>query len=198
MLDAVDAAKKSHDSGLAVDTLESLASHVRYSWGPGKIYPNQCFGSRSGILCFLTLWSGSGIFVFSGSRIPNPCFWELNNNSLALKCFNKCLPVHVFYLSQHRHMCHNFQYFWQYFEFFGEMYSLALHVVEMYTCLDPPKWCPSDGSWSTKPAVNHWYIHEFLVQVEALHKYLLEMRLEEILGREVLEVMTDPQARHQT
>jgi hypothetical protein len=30
LLDAVDAAKKSHDSGLAVDTLESLASQVRY------------------------------------------------------------------------------------------------------------------------------------------------------------------------
>jgi hypothetical protein len=38
-------------------------------------------------------------------------------------------------------------------------------------------------------------IQEFLLQVEALHKYLLEMRLEEILGREVLEVMTDPQAQ---
>lgn len=31
-------------------------------------------------------------------------------------------------------------------------------------------------------------------QVEALHKHLLEMRLEQVLGREVVEVMTDPQA----
>ena len=29
--------------------------------------------------------------------------------------------------------------------------------------------------------------------MEALHKHLLEMRLEDVLGREVLEVMTDPQ-----
>jgi hypothetical protein len=33
----------------------------------------------------------------------------------------------------------------------------------------------------------------FTFEVEALHKHLLEMRLEQILGREVLQVMTDPQ-----
>jgi len=31
-------------------------------------------------------------------------------------------------------------------------------------------------------------------QVEILHKHLLELRLEEVLGKEVLETMTDPQA----
>lgn len=37
-------------------------------------------------------------------------------------------------------------------------------------------------------------IESLATQVGALHKYLLEMRLEQVLGREVVEVMTDPQA----
>ncbi len=53
----------------------------------------QCCGSGSGIRCFfLPLDPGSGIGLFRipdlGSRIPNPYFWELSDNSLGKKFYN--------------------------------------------------------------------------------------------------------------
>ena len=35
------------------------------------------------------------------------------------------------------------------------------------------------------------------VQADILHKHLLELRLEDVLGKEVLDSMTDPQVRFQ-
>jgi hypothetical protein len=53
----------------------------------------------------------------------------------------------MFYLSHHRHRCHNFQYFGQLIEPAGKEKSLVLQVDEMDP--DPEKWCRSDGSGST-------------------------------------------------
>jgi hypothetical protein len=80
LLDAVDAAKKSHDSGLAVDTLESLASQVRYAGVSGK-YTLTSVAEPSGIRCFLirnpSFFLGPG-FPTHISRSAITILWHQN------------------------------------------------------------------------------------------------------------------------
>jgi len=96
-----DSMKNCIYSGCTYSTSNRFTLKVIYSYCAFVSFQNkariQCCGS--GIRCLFDPWIRDPELVFSGSRIPNPYFWELRDNFLGKKFLNSLKISPIFFSS---------------------------------------------------------------------------------------------------